>query len=92
MALGVKGEYHWKQKFVTLAPGDVLVLYTDGVTEAQDPQGDLFEMPRLQEVVRRTAGRSAKTILDAILNEVQRFTAGAPGQDDIAIVVIRRKE
>ncbi|MCU0484512.1 MAG: SpoIIE family protein phosphatase [Anaerolineales bacterium] len=92
MALGVQDNEYWSQKLVVLAPGDVLVLYTDGVIEAQNPQGRFFDIPRLQDVVQKVTGRSAKVILDAILTEVHRFTAGVPAQDDTAILVIRRKE
>jgi serine phosphatase RsbU (regulator of sigma subunit) len=92
MALGVQDNEYWSQKLVILAPGDVLVLYTDGVIEASNPQGRLFEIGRLQDVVQKVTGRSAKVIMDAILTEVHRFTAGAPVQDDTAILVIRRKD
>ncbi len=92
MALGVQDNEYWSQKLVILAPGDVLVLYTDGVIEAPNPQGRLFEIGRLQDVVQKVTGRSAKVIMDAILTEVHRFTAGAPVQDDTAILVIRRKD
>lgn len=92
MALGVQDNEYWSQKLVILAPGDVLVLYTDGVIEAQNPQGRLFEITRLQDVIQKVTGRSAKVIMDAILTEVHRFTAGVPAQDDTAILVIRRKD
>ena len=92
MALGIQDNEYWSQKLVILAPGDVLVLYTDGVIEAQNPQGRLFEITRLQDVVQKVTGRSAKVIMDAILTEVHHFTAGVPAQDDTAILVIRRKD
>ncbi len=92
MALGVQDDEHWKQKLVIFSPGDVLVLYTDGVIEAQNPHGRLFDFYRLQDAVQKVVGRSSKTILDAVLTEVHHFTEGAPAQDDTAILVIRRKE
>jgi serine phosphatase RsbU (regulator of sigma subunit) len=91
MALGVQENYHWTQKLVTLAPGDVLVLYTDGILEAQAASGEFFGADRLQTLVRGLVSRPAAAILAAILNEIQAFTANAPSQDDIALIVIRRQ-
>jgi serine phosphatase RsbU (regulator of sigma subunit) len=91
MALGVLENYHWKQKLVSLGIGDVLVLYTDGVLEALNAHGGYFGEKRLQDVVRSQADKSAQVILEAVLAEVQSFTANAPRQDDIALVVILRK-
>jgi serine phosphatase RsbU (regulator of sigma subunit) len=98
MALGVEADEHWTQKMVSIAPGDVLVLYTDGVIEAMNPQGRQFDFTRLQDVIVRQASRPSKTILDAILSEVYRFTAGSGDRaahsfaDDTALIVLKRKE
>lgn len=91
MALGVLENFHWKQKVVILQPGDVLVFYTDGILEAQNAQGAFFDGQRLHSVVRAHASRPAAAILEAIFDDVQHFTAGTPGQDDMALVVVRRK-
>jgi serine phosphatase RsbU (regulator of sigma subunit) len=92
MALGVSETAQWKQRVVKMKPGDFLVLYTDGITEAEDPQGAFFGEDHLLDVVLSMAGRTAAEIRDALLAEVRRFTGGATRQDDIALVVIRRKE
>lgn len=92
MALGVSEEARWRQKEVRLAPGDVLILYTDGITEAQNLQGAFFEEDRLMEAALAHAGGGARQILDGLMAEVNRFTGSAPRQDDIALIVIRREE
>ena len=91
MALGVSENAQWKQKVMRLSPGDLLVLYTDGVTEAQNPQGEFFGEERLLDVALELYGAPARQVQDALLKEVHSFVAGAPRQDDIALIVVRRE-
>lgn len=93
MALGVTEEARWRQKEVRMNPGDVLVLYTDGITEAQNPNEVFFEEDRMIESVLRKmgTGATARQILDGLLTDVQHFVGPAPRQDDIAMIVIRRE-
>jgi serine phosphatase RsbU (regulator of sigma subunit) len=71
-----------------LSPGDKLVIYTDGVTEAQDARGAFFGRKRLFDLVRAQAGASATELHDAIQGAVRDFTEGAPQSDDITLVVL----
>ena len=80
----------WEQKTVQFDPGDVLVLYSDGVTEAQDAQEELFEEERLLEVVRANIARSAQVIQDTLIAEVHEFVGDAPQFDDITLMVLVR--
>ena len=91
MAMGVSENARWRQKEARLIPGDVLVLYTDGITEANNPNGVFFEEDRLIEVILENMQSSAQQILDALLEAVQRFIGPVPRQDDIAIIVVRRE-
>jgi sigma-B regulation protein RsbU (phosphoserine phosphatase) len=90
MALGVAEEATWQQRIISFAPGDVLVMYTGGITAAHNNEGDLFSEPRLLAGISNQSDRPAAEILDAILAEINSFTAGAPDQDDMAIVVLSR--
>jgi len=72
-----------------LAPGDTLVLYTDGITEAMDRAGDLFGKARLKEAIA-AGGSSARAIIDAIIAAVKSFAAETPQADDLTIVAVRR--
>jgi hypothetical protein len=92
MALGVSDTARWKQKIHRFNPGDVLVLYTDGVTEAQNTFGEYFGEERIIELVFRKTGSTAAEIREALLDEVHNFTGDASGRDDIALIVIRRTE
>ncbi len=92
MALGVSEEARWKQKEVRINPGDVLVLYTDGMTEAQNAQGEFYGDVHLMDTALEAYGGTAGDILEGLLADIQRFSLHAPRQDDIALVVIRRLE
>ena len=75
---------------VDLAPGDLVVLYTDGVTDARSPSGAMFEDDRLFEIVDRLRDAPAADVVDAIREAVAAFAGGAEPADDITIVAIRR--
>jgi sigma-B regulation protein RsbU (phosphoserine phosphatase) len=73
-----------------IAPGDALVLYTDGITEAQDAQEELFEEERLMGVVQANLGRSAQAIQHALVTGVHEFVGDAPQADDLTLMVLVR--
>ncbi|MFO8149775.1 MAG: PP2C family protein-serine/threonine phosphatase [Trueperaceae bacterium] len=74
---------------VALAPGDLLVAFTDGVTEARDPEGNEFGEGRLLEVVTAHRHADAQAVLDAVRSALDAFVAGAPTHDDCTLVVAR---
>lgn len=90
MALGVIEDVTWKQDVVQLAPGDVLVLYSDGITEAQDQQGAFFGEERLLQAAQANLGGSAQDLQDALIAEVREFVGEAPQFDDITLMVVAR--
>jgi sigma-B regulation protein RsbU (phosphoserine phosphatase) len=71
-----------------LTPGDKIVIYSDGVTEAQNAEGRFFGRKRLREVVDANAAADCAAIHDAIQEAVVAFTAGAAQSDDITVVVL----
>ena len=89
-ALGLFEGGNFEQGDVQLDSGDVLVLYTDGITEAQNEQGLFLGEERLLESVRTKLGRPVGEIQDAILADVQNFAGDAPQSDDIALIVLLR--
>ncbi len=74
---------------IQLQPGDALVLYTDGLTEAENIHGEAYGDERLAEVVRQHAGQSADAILQAINASVLDFMGDAPPFDDTTLFVVR---
>jgi len=92
MALGVSEQGRWTQKIVKLAPGDLLALYTDGITEAINPQGQMYGEDRLCDSLLTNLHRSVPEIKHRVLEDVHDFVGGTPRQDDIGLIIIRREE
>jgi serine phosphatase RsbU (regulator of sigma subunit) len=90
LPLGVFEEVTWTQTAVEFAPGDLLVLYTDGVPEARDQQEEFFGEQRLLAIAQANLGRSAQDIQDTLLAEVHQFMGDAPRLDDITLMVVVR--
>lgn len=72
-----------------LAPGELLLAYSDGVVEAQDPAGDPFGQERL-EAVLRAAAAEPQAVVDAVLGALDEFTRGEPAYDDVTLLAIGR--
>ncbi len=73
---------------ITLADGDKIVIYTDGVTEAQNLKGEFFGRQRLRQVVAEHHADSCQAMHDAVQSAVAAFTESAPQADDITLVAI----
>jgi sigma-B regulation protein RsbU (phosphoserine phosphatase) len=87
--LGIRPDFPYATATRTLTPGDCLYLFTDGITEATDGEGRLFEEPRLEESLRASAGAPAREIVDATIARVREFVGDTPQSDDIAAMAIR---
>jgi serine phosphatase RsbU (regulator of sigma subunit) len=90
IVLGIVPQPQFEQLETTMRPGDVLLLYTDGVTEAMNPQRELFGDDRLAAVLRANHQRRPEEILAAVLAEVTAFAGGQSQADDITMVVVKR--
>ena len=88
--LGVKDKISYVPRSIELAKGDVLLLYTDGVTEAETAQKAQFGLERLQQAVRDTRGQPARSVVEHVFQSVTQFTKGAPQSDDITCVAVVR--
>jgi serine phosphatase RsbU (regulator of sigma subunit) len=75
---------------LTLAPGELLCLYTDGVTEANSPDGTEFGFPRLKEFLGGQVGRAPIEIEEGLLKELEEHAQGEPFADDRTLVMVRR--
>lgn len=96
LLLGFLPDQEYKQQTVTIKAGDVVVLYTDGITEAVSPASEkisenLFGEERLIKTVRAHLANSVREIQSAILKAVTEYTVSAPQFDDITLVVIKRE-
>ncbi len=89
--LGLLPEYEFQEASLFLNPGDLLVIYTDGINEAVDPSNREFGEDRLQAVIQRQAHLPPPLLLEAILQATRRFADHMPQADDMTLLVLRRE-
>lgn len=77
------------ESYVDLEPGDLLLCYTDGITEPENAYGEMFDQDRLIETVQRNLGKTEEQILDAVVEAVLAWTGAGELQDDMTLVVAR---
>jgi len=87
--LGMLDDMEYDVHKITLRPGDTILLYTDGVTEAMNGSAELFEESRLQDSLRRLNGSPLKEMLEGINTDLMEFAAGAPQADDITMLALQ---
>jgi sigma-B regulation protein RsbU (phosphoserine phosphatase) len=80
---------HYRGGALQLSPGSTLLLYTDGVTEAEDDERRMFGDERLLQCLQPLAHAAAARLVDTVFAEVDAFAAGAPQSDDITVLAIR---
>jgi serine phosphatase RsbU (regulator of sigma subunit)/CHASE2 domain-containing sensor protein len=90
--LGIGDRINYVTRSIALAPGDMLLLYTDGVTEAESTQSGQFEMERLEQTILETRGNPARRVVEHVIKRVAEFAKGAPQSDDITCVAVVRNE
>jgi sigma-B regulation protein RsbU (phosphoserine phosphatase) len=91
LPLGIKADADYREGRTHLQLGDVLVIYSDGVTEAASPSGEEFGPTRLYEVVSRNVDASAAGIRDRIESALTKFSQGTQAADDITLVIVKRQ-
>lgn len=89
MLLGAMEDVTFAMKRLALAPGESLLLYSDGVTEAMDEQDELYSEERLLELLNGLGSRGAKETVGAVMESVLAFAGKAPQADDITLMMIR---
>jgi phosphoserine phosphatase RsbU/P len=92
LILGIMPKFVYKSAAAKMETGDVLVFYTDGVTEAVDLKDEDFGEERLARLVSTMRDRPAQEIVEAIHKAVTDFVQGGPQADDITVVVARKLE
>jgi phosphoserine phosphatase RsbU/P len=88
LGLFCDGRYAIRQ--IRLDPGDSLVLYSDGITEVEDPEGNAYDEERLIRSLQGHRERDATAIVDGVLQDVGRFRGAGPQQDDMTLLMVRR--
>ena len=87
--LGILNYQEGGRPTLSLSPGDTLVFYTDGVTEAQAPNGDFFGLERLLRLIESKACESPEMLLQSIQAEMAGFCQNASGQDDVTLLIVK---
>ena len=91
MALGMFENASYTTGTTTLEPGDVLVMYSDGITEAEDPRGEDYGLGRLRELLLSRTWAGARELVDAVMGDVVRFSGGDFRIDDQTVVAVVRR-
>lgn len=89
LPLGIMPTQECSEATVVLEPGDMLCLYTDGITETQNAEGDQFDVPRLDELLRAEADEDLSAIAERISRAVNEFSGHAPAKDDRTMLLAR---
>lgn len=90
MILGVRKNVFFEQKTITLSEGDLILLYTDGLTEAENPDGEFFGVERVCEIFIHYAQHSPSKIIEALLTHLKQFCQSESFNDDITLMVFKR--
>ena len=91
LPLGVFEDAEFEEKRRELTPGQVIIIATDGIWEARNPDGKMFGKDRIYEIIRQNASASANEIQNAALESLKRFQKEAKLEDDLTLVVIKIK-
>jgi len=75
---------------IHLHPGDILVVYSDGVTDARDPQEEMFGQERLLQIIQQEAPSGSNALQQKLLQAIAEFTQGLPQTDDITFLVVEK--
>ena len=89
LILSIIEDFAYEEETVALHNGDVLVVYSDGVSEAMNPDGEQFGEAKIQEVIAANRTRPAVGIIDALIKAVRAHAATAPQADDMTLIVVR---
>jgi phosphoserine phosphatase RsbU/P len=89
VALGVLAAAEYEDRPIALRPGDVLVLYTDGISEAESPSGELFGQRRIEQVVAAHTDLDARGIMETLIRAARDWAGERGPQDDLTLVVLR---
>jgi serine phosphatase RsbU (regulator of sigma subunit) len=91
IVLGLLESIELEQKTISLSPGDIVLAYTDGVTEALNEEMQPFGIDRLMTSLKDHSAKPAQEILQSVLDDVERFTGGELQSDDLTLLIFERQ-
>ncbi len=91
MPLGIDEENDWGSEEINILPGEMLLLYTDGVTDAQNSAGEFIDRKSILNSLQKNIGKTVIEVQQGILDKVHKFVGDAPRFDDITLVILQRE-
>jgi sigma-B regulation protein RsbU (phosphoserine phosphatase) len=91
LPLGVSSDSKYTELKHDIAPGQIIVIFTDGIWETQDISGEFYGKKRIKQIIQNHANESSQSILDAIFDSIEQFRGELSKKDDMTIVVIKSK-
>jgi sigma-B regulation protein RsbU (phosphoserine phosphatase) len=89
LPLGVDENWRYRDYTITVKPGQILILATDGLLENRNIKGEMFGRERFKNLIRQNAGLGAEQILATIIEAVTNFQGKAQREDDITLVILK---
>jgi len=89
VALGILDDSVYEERPVYVAPGDIIVLFTDGVTEAKNDSGEMYEEDRLIRIVRENSSVSAEQLVKKVIASVNEFVENNTEHDDLTLIIVK---
>ena len=90
MVIGIMENIDFETGRFVLGPGELLFLYTDGVTEAMNEKREQYSEERMESTLKKIGGHNCRETIKTVLADVKAFTGKAPQSDDITMLAIRR--
>jgi sigma-B regulation protein RsbU (phosphoserine phosphatase) len=87
--LGIVDDCHYEETKVQLTEGDVVILYTDGVVEALNSEGEMYGFEKLMASIEEGSNLNENSLLEKLMDDVSRFVGSAEQHDDLTIVVVK---
>jgi sigma-B regulation protein RsbU (phosphoserine phosphatase) len=91
MPLGIAEDSEWAPAYAEIPPGALTLLYTDGISEAQNRSGELFGEEQIRSYIQTVRESPAREIQDGLISRVYTFAGSEPQVDDITLVVLSRE-
>jgi PAS domain S-box-containing protein len=90
LLLGVQEQVVFEEKSIHLSVGDLILFYTDGLTEAENAHGEFFGLERVRDIVRQSADQAPQAIIDALMQQLKQFRQNEKLVDDVTLMVFKR--
>ncbi|CAA9889384.1 Phosphoserine phosphatase RsbU [Candidatus Methylobacter favarea] len=91
LILGIRENVVFEEKKTSLSQGDLILFYTDGLTEAENVQGEFFGIKRVSEIFIRYAHQGPQAIIDALLEQLKQFCQSESFKDDVTLMIFKRR-